>query len=152
VEAEALFGRMLVVGEAVGDLPEGERLMLLAHEYGHLRLAHWQALVAMYQGIIPGDVRPDTTEPVAQALAREGRALSHRHELEADAYAYQLVQPLHVALDEAFSLLMRHPMASDTPTHPATRRRMAELRALQQRDGVPAPQTTATATATATGY
>lgn len=133
VQAEAMLGRLLVVGEAVGDLPEGERLMLLAHEYGHLSLDHWDALVALYQRHIPGDVQPETTDPVAQALGRDGRELSHRHELEADAFGYRLAQQLGVSLDDALSLLMRRPVANDTPTHPATRRRLAQLRALQMR-------------------
>lgn len=133
VQAEAMLGRLLVVGEAVGDLPESERLMLLAHEYGHLCLDHWRALVAMYQRHIPGEVRPDTTDPVAQALGRDGRELSHRHEYEADAFGYQLAQRLGTGLDDAFSVLMRSPTMGDTPTHPATRRRIAQLRALQMR-------------------
>lgn len=133
VQAEAMLGHVLVVGEAVGDLPETERLMLLAHEYGHLCLDHWQALVTMYQRHIPGEVRPDTTDPVAQALARDGRALSHRHELEADAFGYELAHRLGTGLDDALSVLMRSPLLGDTPTHPATRRRIAQLRAMQLR-------------------
>src|SRR5262249_40880943 len=42
VQAEAMLGHVLVVGDAVGDLPEGERLLLLAHELSHLTLGHWQ--------------------------------------------------------------------------------------------------------------
>lgn len=133
VQAEAMLGRLLVVGDAVGDLPENERVLLLAHEYGHLCLDHWQALVAMYQRHIPGEVRPDTTDPVAQALGRDGRELSHRHEFEADAFGYELARQLGTALDEAFSVLMRNPSMADSPTHPATRRRIAQLRALQMR-------------------
>lgn len=133
VQAEAMLGHLLVVGEAVGELPESERLMLLAHEYGHLCLDHWHALVAMYQRHVPGEVRPDTTDPVAQALGRDGRELSHRHEFEADAFGYQLAQQLGTGLDDAFSVLMRSPTMADSPTHPATRRRIAQLRALQMR-------------------
>lgn len=133
LQAEAMLGRLLVVGESVGDLPENERAMLLAHEYGHLVLGHWGLLVAMYQQYIPGEVRPETTDPVAQALGRDGRALSHRQELEADAFGYRLAQQLNVTLDDALSLLMRQPVTNDTPTHPATRRRIAQLRALQMR-------------------
>ena len=123
----------LVVGEAVGDLPEGERLMLLSHEYGHLVLGHWDRLVGLYRHHIPGEVRPDTTDPVAQALGRDGAELSHRQEFEADAFGFRLAQQLGVGLDEALSLLMRRPAAGDTPTHPATRRRIAQLRMLQAR-------------------
>lgn len=147
VQAEAMLGRLLVVGEAVGDLPEGERLMLLAHEYAHLTLHHWQDLVGLYQRLIPGEVVPANTDPVARQLGQEAHELSLRQEFEADAYGYRLVQRLGVGLDDALSLLMRQPVAGDTATHPATRRRIAQLRALQMRqdaqaeapDGTSAP-------------
>lgn len=149
VQAEAMLGRLLVVGEAVGDLPEGERLMLLSHEYGHLALDHWDRLVGLYRHHIPGEVRPDTTDPVAQALGRDGAELSHRQEFEADAFGFRLAQQLGVGLDEALSLLMRRPAAGDTPTHPATRRRIAQLRMLQAREAGsdPAPLRGATTAA-----
>lgn len=139
VQAEAMLGRLLVVGEAVGDLPEGERLMLLSHEYGHLVLGHWDRLVGLYRHHIPGEVRPDTTNPGAQALGRDGAELSHRQEFEADAFGFRLAQQLGVGLDEALSLLMRRPAASDTPTHPATRRRIAQLRTLPSTPCSPSP-------------
>jgi hypothetical protein len=133
VQAEAMLGRLLVVGEAVGDLPEGERLMLLAHEYGHLSMDHWQDVLALYRRHVPGEVRPETTDPVARELGRDGHELSLRQEFEADAFGYRLVQRLGVGLTDATSLLMRQPVAGDTATHPATRRRIAQLRALQMR-------------------
>lgn len=131
LQAEAMLGRVLVVGEAVGDLPEGERLMLLAHEYGHLSMGHWSALVGLYRQHIPGEVRPDTTDPVAGALGAQGQQMSHRHEYEADAFGFALVRRLGIGLDEALSLLMRRPVNFDSPTHPATRRRIAQLRSIQ---------------------
>ncbi|MCW5657733.1 MAG: hypothetical protein KIT60_08515 [Burkholderiaceae bacterium] len=133
VQAEAMLGRLLVVGDAVGDLPEGERLVLLAHELSHLSLEHWQALCAVYRKHVPGDVRPDTTDPVAGALSHDANALSHRHEYEADAHGFALARPLGATLDDALSLLMRQPMLGDSPTHPATRRRIAQFRMLQAR-------------------
>lgn len=131
LQAEAMLGRVLVVGEAVGDLPQGERLMLLAHEYGHLSMGHWSALVGLYRQHIPGEVRPDTTDPVAGALGAQGQQMSHRHEYEADAFGFALVRRLGIGLDEALSLLMRRPVNFDSPTHPATRRRIAQLRSIQ---------------------
>jgi len=133
IQAEAMLGRLLVVGEAVGDLPEGERLLLLAHELSHLSLGHWQALCALYRKHVPGDVRPDTTDPVAGALGHDAHELSHRQEYEADAQGYALAHDLGVTLDDALSLLMRQPMLNDSPTHPATRRRIAQFRMLQAR-------------------
>jgi predicted Zn-dependent protease len=133
VQAEAMLGRLLVVGEAVGDLPESERLMLLAHELSHLTLGHWQALCTLYLKHIPGEVRPDTTDPVAGALGRDGHELSHQQEYEADAHGFALAHQLGTSLDDALSLLMRQPMMHDSATHPATRRRIAQFRMLQAR-------------------
>src|SRR5262245_21871124 len=133
VQAEAMLGRVLVVGEAVGDLPEGERLLLLAHELSHLTLGHWQALCVLYRRHVPGEVRPDTTDPVAGALGRDAHELSHRQEYEADAHGFALARPLGATLDDALSLLMRQPMTMDSATHPATRRRIAQFRLLQAR-------------------
>jgi hypothetical protein len=133
VQAEAMLGRLLVVGDAVGDLPEGERLLLLAHELSHLTLGHWQALCAVYRKHVPREVRPDTTDPVAAALAHDAHEVSHRHEYEADAHGFAVARQLGATLDDALSLLMRQPMLSDTATHPATRRRIAQFRVLQAR-------------------
>jgi hypothetical protein len=133
VQAEAMLGRLLVVGDAVGDLPEGERLLLLAHEMSHLTLGHWQSLCALYRKHVPGDVRPDTTDPVAGALGNDAHELSHRQEYEADAHGFALASSLGATLDDALSLLMRQPMLNDSATHPATRRRIAQFRMLQAR-------------------
>lgn len=132
--AEAVFGRAAVaVSEAVGDLPEGERLLLLAHELGHLGLGHWAALSGLYRQHIPGAVTPATTDPVAEALGAAAHALSHRQEFEADAFGYSLARQLGFGVDTALSLLLRQGVQSDGPTHPATRRRMAQLRMLETR-------------------
>jgi len=129
--AEALFGRQaVVVSDAVGQLPEGERLLLLAHELGHLSLQHWGSLSALYRSHIPGAVRPDTSEPVAAALGAQAHALSHRQEFEADGYGFSLVRQLGFGVDTAFGLLTRHGVQLDGATHPGTRRRLAQLRLL----------------------
>jgi hypothetical protein len=130
--AEAMLDRPgIAASVAVGDLPEGERLLLLAHELGHVRLAHARALKALYRTHIPGEVRPETTNPVGATLGREAHALSHRHEHEADAYGYALVRTLGFGIDNAFALLTRQGMQHDSATHPGTRRRLAQLRLLE---------------------
>jgi hypothetical protein len=130
--AEALLDRAgIAVSQAVGDLSEGERLLLLAHELGHVRLSHARALKALYHTHIPGEVRPETTDSVSAALGREAQTLSHRHEHEADAYGYALVRTLGFGIDNAFALLTRQGMQHDSATHPGTRRRLAQLRLLE---------------------
>lgn len=137
--AEAVFGgRMVVVSESVGDLPEGERLLMLAHELGHVTLGHWAGLSGLYLRHIPGEVRPETTEPVAGVLGPQAHALSHRQEFEADAFGFTLVRALGYGVDNAFGLLTRKGVQLDSATHPATRRRLAQLRMLDtQLDDAP---------------
>ena len=132
--AEALFGRRAVaVSESVGELPEGERLLLLAHELGHLRLLHWQALSGLYLRLIPGEVTPATTEPVAERLGAQAHQLSHRQEFEADAFGFTLVRKLGFGVETAMGLLIRQGLVPDNATHPGTRRRVAQLRVLDSR-------------------
>ena len=136
--AEALFGeRTLVVSEATGELPEGERLLMLAHEMGHLVLGHWGGLSALYRSHIPGEVRPDTTDPVARKLSVDAQTLSHRQEFEADSYGFALARKMGFGLDNAFGLLTRQGLQFDTPTHPGTRRRLAQLRVIEAQVGRP---------------
>lgn len=131
--AEALLDRPgIAVSQAVGDLPEGERLLLLAHELGHVRLAHARALKALYRTHIPGEVRPETTNSVSAVLGQQAHALSHRHEHEADAYGYALVRALGFGIDNAFALLTRQGVQHDSATHPGTRRRLAQLRVIEE--------------------
>lgn len=131
--AEALLDRPgIAVSQAVGDLPEGERLLLLAHELGHVRLSHARTLKSLYRTHIPGEVRPETTNSASAVLGREAHLLSHRHEHEADAYGYALVRALGFGLDNAFALLTRQGMQHDSATHPGTRRRLAQLRQLEE--------------------
>jgi predicted Zn-dependent protease len=128
--AEAVFGRTIAVSESVGDLPEGERQMLLAHELGHLRLGHWKALTGLYLQFIPGEVQQAATDRVAGDLGAQAHRLSHRQEFEADAFGFTLVRKLGLGLDAAMGLLTRHGMLPDTATHPGTRRRIAQIRSL----------------------
>jgi hypothetical protein len=126
--AEALLDRPgIAVSQAVGALSEGERLLLLAHELGHVHMAHARALKGLYRAHIPGEVRPN----VGAALGAQAHVLSHRHELEADAYGYALVRTLGFGIDNAFALLTRQGMQHDSATHPGTGRRIAQLRMLE---------------------
>jgi predicted Zn-dependent protease len=142
--AEAQFGRpAIAVGLGVGQLPEGERTMMLAHELGHVHLNHWQALRELYTRYIPGEVRPETTDQVSGELGRAAHVQSHEHELAADAFGFTLLLSLGFDVNDACSLLTRNGMQYDTATHPATRKRLAQLRLLdeQQRSPVTAMAT-----------
>ena len=127
--AETLHGRIVVAHESLADLPEGARLFVLAHELGHVAGQHWQQMGAVYRHWIPGEVKPETTDPVAGSLGREASATSHRQEYEADAYALQVLRRLGRSPQDAFMAFAQQGMLHDTATHPGTRRRVASLRA-----------------------
>ncbi|MBQ0958546.1 hypothetical protein KAK06_06195 [Ideonella sp. 4Y11] len=140
--AESLFGRRVVAAStAVGELPERERLLMLAHELGHQALGHWEALAGLYHQHVPAAVRRELTDPVAGVLGHEGSALSWRHEFEADAWGYRLARPLELGVEDAVGLLLRQGVLGDSPTHPGTRRRLLQLRMLENEiAGLPVPE------------
>jgi Zn-dependent protease with chaperone function len=129
VMAETLHGHIVVANESLADLPEAERLFVLAHEIGHVQQRHWLQMGLVYKRWIPGEVTPEKTDPVAGSLGREASGLAHRHEFEADAYALQTLQQLGLPVDAAFSSLRLMGLQQDTATHPGTRKRLASLRA-----------------------
>ncbi|MFN6996714.1 MAG: M48 family metalloprotease [Aquincola tertiaricarbonis] len=128
VLAETFHGRVLVVHADLAARPEGERLFVLAHELGHAVHADWAAVRAVYRRHIPAEVVQQRTDPVAALLGREMSALSHEQELNADAYAMQVLGRMGYGIEVAIATLARHGVQPDTPTHPGTRRRLAGLR------------------------
>lgn len=129
--AETLGGRLIVVDESVAALTEGQRLFVLAHELGHVALGHWGALGRLYQRHIPGEVLRSQTDAVAALLGREASALAHEHEYAADAWALAALRALGHGPTDVESLFARFGPSRDTPTHPGTRRRLAQLRAIE---------------------
>lgn len=128
--AETLHGRVVVANESLADLSEGERVFILAHELGHVAMSHWAQLGELYKRYIPGAVTQDKTDPVAGPLGREASGLSHRHELDADAFSLHTLRAMGHSEEDAFSAFKRLGLTRDTPTHPGTRKRMASLREL----------------------
>lgn len=131
-DAEAVMGRLVVASEGLADLPEGERLLVLAHELGHVVMHHWDEQCALYRRFVPGEVRPETTDPVANELGAMAHEQAHRHEFAADAFGYRMVRRLGFEGDAVFMLMMRLGAPQDTATHPGTRRRLMALRQLER--------------------
>ena len=127
--AETLRGRVVIANESMGDWPEEGRLFVLAHELGHVALAHWAQMGVMYQKWVPGSVTADQTDPVAGRLGREASGLAYQQEYEADAFAMRTLEGLGVQRDEVISAFMHLGASKDTATHPGTHRRLAALRA-----------------------
>jgi Zn-dependent protease with chaperone function len=129
--AETLDGHFIVANESLADMPEGVRLFVLAHELGHVQHGHWLQVGALYKRFVPGEVVPQTTDPVADQLGRAASAQAHRHEFEADAFALQALRTLGRPSEDAFAALRHQGLQQDTATHPGTRKRMASLRAAE---------------------
>lgn len=127
--AETLHGHIIVANESLADLPEGERIYILAHEMGHVIGDHWRQMGGLYRRWIPGEVTPSQTDPVAGSLGRDASGLAHRQEFEADAFALHTLRKLGIPPEVAVSVFMRQGMQQDTATHPGTRKRLAALRA-----------------------
>lgn len=129
--AETLHGHVVVANESLADLTEGERVFILAHELGHVAMGHWSQMGRLYKRFVPGEVTQDKTDPIAGALGREASGMSHRHELDADAFSLHTLRALGHPDEDAFSAFKRLGLTRDTPTHPGTRKRMASLRDVQ---------------------
>lgn len=129
--AETLDGRVIVANESLADAPEGIRLFVLAHELGHVQQGHWRQVGDLYKRFVPGEVVPQTTEPVAGPLGRAASAQAHRHEFEADAFALQALRALGRSSDDAHAALRHQGLQHDSATHPGTRKRLASLRAAE---------------------
>jgi Zn-dependent protease with chaperone function len=127
--AETLHGRIVVANERLGDLNEGERRFVLAHELGHVITGHWMQMANVYRRWVPGAVTPEKTDPVAGPLGREASGLAHRQEFEADLFALHLIRSLGHPSDDARSAFIALGMTQDTATHPGTRKRVAALQA-----------------------
>ena len=119
------------MNESLADLPEGERIFIMAHEIGHVVAGHWEQMGRVYRRWIPGEVTQDKTDPVAGLLGRDASGLAHRHEYAADAFAHQALVKLGWPSEVAFAAFVRQGMQHDTATHPGTRKRIASLRAAQ---------------------
>jgi Zn-dependent protease with chaperone function len=132
--AETLAGHVVVVHADLADASEGERLFMLAHEIGHVALSHWSELGAVYHKHIPGEVNQQATDAVATALGREASQLVHGHEFAADAYAWRAIRGMGFELDSAAAVFHMMPNMGDTPTHPASRKRLAALRMIGTED------------------
>jgi Zn-dependent protease with chaperone function len=130
IVAETLHGRILIANEALADLPEGERLFVLAHELGHVMLEHWAQMGLLYQKWIPGEVVQHKTDAVSQQLGREGSALAQRQEIEADAFGLRTIRALGLSEQDAMNAFMHLGVRNDTATHPGTRKRIAAFRAI----------------------
>ena len=61
VLAETILGNIIVTNEVLGELAEGERRFILAHELGHVMLGHWRHMEMLYEKWVPGPAPSECT-------------------------------------------------------------------------------------------
>jgi len=130
IVGETLQGHIVVANIALADLPEGERIFVLAHELGHVVLDHWSQVGLLYAKWVPGPVVQQHTDAIADRLGREASALAYRQEFEADAFALATLRAMGLPDQHVVAAFMDLGWRNDTATHPGTRRRLAALRAV----------------------
>jgi Zn-dependent protease with chaperone function len=128
VVAETIQGRVIVANASLGDLDERARLFVLAHEIGHVQLAHWPKMTLLYQAWLPGELVQARADAVAALLGRDASALAHRQEFEADTFAMRTLQALGHAPGDVVAAVAALGNHGDSPTHPGSSRRLAALR------------------------
>jgi Peptidase family M48 len=127
VLAETLLGHVVVAHAGMATAARQERLFFLAHELAHVALGHWPAMQAMYRTHLPGELSPQAAQSAARGIDFDATVLSHQQEFEADRYALKLLRQHGLGLVAATEALLRFPTIGDSPTHPSTRKRLANL-------------------------
>ena len=121
-------GNTIVISSRLAARPAAQRFFIIAHEFGHLRLRHHGAVHSFVARLVTGAA----DEGRARALvASHISTLSHRHELEADAFAAQLMRDGGHDPAQAARLFEDIGSERDTATHPSAMRRARAIRALQ---------------------
>lgn len=131
--AETVLGDTIVVGVVLAEAPELIRRFVLCHELGHVRAQHWVQRLQLYQRFIPGEVRQEQTDAVAQELGAAASSQSYDHENDADEFAMNLMLDQGNTEDELMRALMAMGNHRATPTHPSMGQRVAHLRAILTR-------------------
>ena len=121
-------GRTIVLSTRLSRLPPPQRYFILAHELGHLALQHHAAISSFVAQAV--DSTPD--EQSARAAIASGLStVSHRAELEADAYAARLMRDTGRDPEDAARLFDSLGEGADNATHPSAGARARAIRALR---------------------
>jgi len=121
-------GRTVVLSTRLTRLTPAQRFFIIAHEMGHVALAHHAAM----SSFVARAVNSAADEAAARAAVASGLSqISHHNELEADAYAVRLMREAGLDPQEAARLFDSIGGSTDTATHPSAERRAREIRAVR---------------------
>lgn len=120
-------GQTIVLSARLSRLSAAQRFFIVAHELGHLRLAHHAAVSSFVARAVSGAA----DEMAARAAVTSGLTpISHRNELDADAFAVRLMRDTGLNAEEAARLFDSIGEGQDNATHPSAGRRARAIRAL----------------------
>jgi Zn-dependent protease with chaperone function len=120
-------GRSIVISSRLARLPAAQRFFILAHELGHLRMQHHNAVLNFVARV----VRATPDESAARAAVTSGlAAISYQAELEADAFAVRLMKDAGLDGEEAARLFDSLGEGEDSNTHPSAGKRARAIRNL----------------------
>jgi Zn-dependent protease with chaperone function len=118
-------GRSIVISTRLARLPYSQRFFILAHELGHVHLQHHAAT----SKFVAQAVQSARDERAARAKVQSGLAgMSHQAELDADAFAVQLMREAGVDAEQAARLFESIGEGKDNATHPSAGRRARAIR------------------------
>jgi Zn-dependent protease with chaperone function len=120
-------GQTIVLSTRLARLNPQQRFFIIAHELGHLSLGHHGAMRSFVASIV--DQQGDEAKARAQ-LVSSLSAISHRHELNADAFAVRTMLAAGQDPEQAARIFDSIADDRDNNTHPSARRRAAAIRSL----------------------
>ncbi|WP_280152209.1 M48 family metalloprotease [Piscinibacter sp. XHJ-5] len=118
-------GNAIVISTRLSRLAPSQRFFILAHELGHVHLQHHAAT----SKFVAQAVQSARDERSARAKVQSGlAAMSHQAELDADAFAVQLMREAGVDAEQAARLFESIGEGKDNATHPSAGRRARAIR------------------------
>lgn len=119
-------GQTIVLSTRLARMNSQQRFFIIAHELGHLTLGHHGAMRSFVGRIV--DQQRDEAKARAQ-LVSSLSAISHRHELDADAFSVRTMRAAGQDPEQAALIFDSIGDDRDNNTHPSARRRASAIRA-----------------------
>ncbi|MEW6703735.1 MAG: M48 family metalloprotease [Pseudomonadota bacterium] len=118
-------GKTVVLSTRLARMNPAQRFFIIAHEMGHVRLAHHGAMRSFVARIV--DQHPEETRARRQLVSSLSE-ISHGHEFDADAFAVRAMESAGLDPEQAAWIFDSIGRDKDNATHPSARRRAQAIR------------------------
>lgn len=118
-------GQTIMLSARLARLSEPQRFFIIAHELGHVVLQHHGEMRSFVANVV-GD-EADEQRALARVQSKL-TAISHQHELDADAFAVRTMLATGHDPEQAARLFDSIGGDKDNATHPSARRRAEAIR------------------------